>query len=156
MEEIFEERLPWGEKPMTVNLQERNIWRSGVRSAMCAGAVRTEYNNQVDGRPGPGRLKFTWKKFLKNDCPWQSTSKRGTSGDQVWDLLCVPQASYWEVAHWCGWCTCMLIKNMMIIKVRKTARIRNRYNQVPHLSHDTKWESNKITKKHHKQEPRGI
>ena len=31
------------------------------------------------------------------------------------------------------------------IKVRKTARIRNGYNQVPHLSQDTKWESNKIT-----------
>ena len=31
------------------------------------------------------------------------------------------------------------------IKVRKTARIRNRYNQVPHLSMDTKLESNKIT-----------
>ena len=31
------------------------------------------------------------------------------------------------------------------IKVRKTARIRNQYNQVPHLSQDTKWESNKIT-----------
>ena len=30
-------------------------------------------------------------------------------------------------------------------KIRKTARIRNRYNQVPHLSQDTKWESNKIT-----------
>ena len=30
-------------------------------------------------------------------------------------------------------------------KVRKTARIRNPYNQVLHLSHDTKWESNKIT-----------
>ena len=30
-------------------------------------------------------------------------------------------------------------------KVRKTAMIRNRYNQVPHLSEDTKWESNKIT-----------
>ena len=32
-----------------------------------------------------------------------------------------------------------------LIKVRKTARIRNLYNQVPHLSQDTKWESNKIT-----------
>ena len=30
-------------------------------------------------------------------------------------------------------------------KVRKTARIRNRYTQVPHLSKDTKWEGNKIT-----------
>ena len=41
------------------------------------------------------------------------------------------------------------------ITVRKTARISNRYNQVSHLSQITKWESNKITKKHHKQEPRG-
>ena len=30
-------------------------------------------------------------------------------------------------------------------KVRKKARVRSRYNQVPHLSQDTKWESNKIT-----------
>ena len=28
---------------------------------------------------------------------------------------------------------------------KKTARIRNRYNQVPYLSQDTKWEGNKIT-----------
>ena len=40
-------------------------------------------------------------------------------------------------------------------EVRKTARIRNQYIQVPHLSQDTKLESNKITNKHHKQEPRG-
>ena len=32
-----------------------------------------------------------------------------------------------------------------IIKVRKTARIRNRCDQVSHLSQDTKCESNKIT-----------
>ena len=31
------------------------------------------------------------------------------------------------------------------MKVRKTARIRNRYDQVLHLSQDTKWESNKTT-----------
>ena len=30
-------------------------------------------------------------------------------------------------------------------KVIKTARIRNRYNQVPHLSQDCKWKSNKTT-----------
>ena len=29
-------------------------------------------------------------------------------------------------------------------KIGKTARIRNRYNQVPHLSQATKWESSKI------------
>ena len=32
-----------------------------------------------------------------------------------------------------------------LIKVRKTARVRNRYKQVPDMSQDTKWESNKIT-----------
>ena len=30
------------------------------------------------------------------------------------------------------------------MKAKKTARIRNRYNQVPHLFQDTKWESHKI------------
>ena len=29
--------------------------------------------------------------------------------------------------------------------VRKTAKIRKRYNQVPHLTQDTTWESNKNT-----------
>ena len=33
--------------------------------------------------------------------------------------------------------------------------IRNRYNQVPHLTQDTTSESVKITIKHHKREPRG-
>ena len=41
-------------------------------------------------------------------------------------------------------------------KVRKAAKIRNRYNQVPHLTQDTTWESDKNTIKHHKQEPRGL
>ena len=34
---------------------------------------------------------------------------------------------------------------VLSLKVRKTARIRNRYNQVPELTQDTKWESKKIT-----------
>ena len=34
-------------------------------------------------------------------------------------------------------------------------KIRNRYNQVPHLTQDTTWESDKNTIKHHKQESRG-
>ena len=32
-----------------------------------------------------------------------------------------------------------------IVKVRKKAKIRNRYNQAPHLTKDTTWESNKNT-----------
>ena len=35
------------------------------------------------------------------------------------------------------------------MKVSKKAKIRNRYNQVPHLTQSTTWESDKNTKKHH-------
>ena len=33
----------------------------------------------------------------------------------------------------------------LIVKVRKTAKIKKRYNQVPHLTQDTTWENNKNT-----------
>ena len=39
-----------------------------------------------------------------------------------------------------------------MVKVRKKAKIRNQYNQVPHLTHDTEWESDKNTIKHHIQD----
>ena len=35
------------------------------------------------------------------------------------------------------------------------AKIWNQYNQVPHLTQDTTWESDKITIRHHKLEQRG-
>ena len=35
------------------------------------------------------------------------------------------------------------------IKVRKTAKVRNRYNQAPHLTQDITWESDENTIKHH-------
>ena len=38
-------------------------------------------------------------------------------------------------------------------KVRKAAKIWDQYNQVPHLTQDTIWESDTI--KHHTKEPRG-
>ena len=38
------------------------------------------------------------------------------------------------------------------IKVRKNAKIRNRYNLVPHLTQDNEWESDKNTRKYHIQE----
>ena len=37
------------------------------------------------------------------------------------------------------------------IKVRKKAKIRNRYNQVSPMTQDTKWEREKNTRKHHTQ-----
>ena len=43
-------------------------------------------------------------------------------GDLVWDLSYVQQASYLEGAHWCGCCpcTCMLIKNLMMMKTSES------------------------------------
>ena len=37
-------------------------------------------------------------------------------------------------------------------KASKETKIRNRSNQVPHLTHDTTWESDKNSSKHHAQE----
>ena len=38
----------------------------------------------------------------------------------------------------------------LFYKVSKGAKIRNRYNQVPHLTQDTNGESDKLTVRHHK------
>ena len=45
-----------------------------------------------------------------------------------------------------------LVMSTSVLKVSKGAKIRNQYNQVPHL---TQWESDELTVRHHKQEPRG-
>ena len=47
-------------------------------------------------------------------------------------------------------------KNILIQKVRKNAKIRNRYNQVPHLAQDITWESDKNTRKYHIQESQEV
>ena len=44
---------------------------------------------------------------------------------------------------------------LALVKVSKGAKTRNRYNQVPPLTQDTSGESDKLTVKHHKREPRG-
>ena len=42
------------------------------------------------------------------------------------------------------------------IKVSKKAKIRNRYNQVPPLTQDTTWETDKSTRKRHIQESQDV
>ena len=42
------------------------------------------------------------------------------------------------------------------INERKKAKIRNQYNQVPHLTQDTVWKSDKISRKHHIQESQEV
>ena len=43
-----------------------------------------------------------------------------------------------------------------MINVRKKTNIRNRHNQVPHLTQDTIWESYKNTRKYHIQEAKEV
>ena len=51
---------------------------------------------------------------------------------------------------------CFIITTPILsVKVRKAAKMGNRYNQVPHLTQDTTWESDKNPIKHHKQGQRG-
>ena len=42
-----------------------------------------------------------------------------------------------------------------MVKVKKT-KIRNSYNQIPHLTQDTIWESDKNTRKHYIQESQEV
>ena len=49
-----------------------------------------------------------------------------------------------------------LESSRLALKVRKKAKIRNRYNQVTHLTQDTIWESDKHTRKHHIQESQEV
>ena len=42
--------------------------------------------------------------------------------------------------------------DFVFFKVRKKAKIRNPYNQIPHWVQDTIWESDKNARKHHIQE----
>ena len=58
-----------------------------------------------------------------------------------------------ERAKWAGkffqWFYCindiLIGEKVRIVKERKMAKIRNRYNQVPHMTQDTTWKSNKTT-----------
>ena len=38
---------------------------------------------------------------------------------------------------------------LSLSKVKKKAKVRNRYNQVPHMTQDTVWEGEINTRKHH-------
>ena len=49
-----------------------------------------------------------------------------------------------------------VVNPITVGKESKKAKIRNRYNQVPHLTLDTTWESDKNTTKHHTQESQEV
>ena len=79
-----------------------SFWRregfAGIDLECSNGAVKTACDIQVDGKCGPVRPKMTWKQLTEMDCRnWKLSSLViDISGDLVWDLLCVQQASYLE------------------------------------------------------------
>ena len=50
----------------------------------------------------------------------------------------------------------LLASCLTTIKVRLKAKIRNRYNQIQHLTQDTIWKSDKNTRKHHTQKDQDV
>ena len=63
------------------------------------------------------------------------------------DVATFPLVSWVRCSAWLyrSWSLPSFLLFFNIYKVRKTAKIRNPYNQVPHLSQHTTWKSNKIT-----------
>ena len=55
-------------------LRERRLrWFGHVERS--SGAIRTAYDMQIDGKPGAGRPKQTWKKLTEKDCrEWKLTT----------------------------------------------------------------------------------
>ena len=56
-----------GVEALDLILKERRLrWYGNVER--CNGAVKTAFDNQVDGKRGPGRPKMTWKQLIERDC----------------------------------------------------------------------------------------
>ena len=54
-------------KDLDLILKERRIrWYGHVERSN--GAVKTAFNIQIDGKPGPGRPKMTWRQLTERDC----------------------------------------------------------------------------------------
>ena len=110
-----------GIEDLDLILKERRLrWYGHVEYSN--GAIKTAFDLQADGKCGPGRPKMIWKQLTERDCrEWKFlTLMIDIHGDLVWDLPYVQQAwATWKGAHWCGCCpcTCMLIKNLLMMKI---------------------------------------
>ena len=99
----------WGSGSHSEGEKAPLVWTCGSSS----GAVKIAFDIQVDGRCGPGRPKMTWKQLTERDCrEWKTYL-------EIWCEIChaCSKPAIWKGAHWCGCCpcTCMLIKNLIMI-----------------------------------------
>ena len=84
-----------GIEDLDLILKERRLpWYGHVERSN--GAVKTAFDIQVDGKPGPGRPKMTWKQLTEKDCRER----------KIWYEIChaCSKPAIWKGAHWCGCC----------------------------------------------------
>ena len=79
----------------------------------------TAFDLQVDGKRGPGRPKMTLKQLTERDCREWKLSAIDPHDRYTWCEIChkCSKPTTWKGAHWCGCClcTCMLIKNPLMM-----------------------------------------
>ena len=110
-----------GIEDLDLILKERRLrWYGHLECSN--GAVKTAFDIQVDGKRGPGRPKMTWKQLTERDCrEWKllaiNPHDRHTWRSGVRSAMRASSQLSGRGAHWCGCCpcTCMLIKNPIMI-----------------------------------------
>ena len=85
----------------------------------------------------------------QNDfCSWKLQSEKVSGHLPPQSLIIEKSERAKRAGNFFWWFYCIndiLSEKVRIVKVRKKAKIRNLYNQGPHLTQDTTWESNKTT-----------
>ena len=110
-----------GIENMDLILKERRLAGPHGHVEHSNGTVKTAFHIQVDGKRGPGRPKMTWKELTESDCrEWKlSAIDPHDRHLEIWHEIChaYSKPATLKGAHWCGCCpcTCMLIKNLMMI-----------------------------------------
>ena len=121
-----------------------------LKGEVRGGALNSHGNYIVDHRkPWNCVFEFLWEPWLGQKKHWPNLNliERGFTGINMWSFS-------GEVRTACdiqvvvkGWAR----EAQHFMEVGKKAKIWNWYNEVPNLTQDTIWESDKNTRKHHTQ-----
>ena len=82
--------------------------------------------------------------------------RKETKSEACWSFYCSFATSLIISMIKKNECLIISYNTKATLKVRKKVKIRKWYNQVPHLTQDTIWESDKNTRKHHLQESQEV
>ena len=90
----------------TWTLPERRL--SWYGQAECSnGAVKTAFDIQTEGKPGPGRPMMAWKQLTERDCREWNLSAIDSHDRDTWrsGVRSAMHAAS-QGAHCCGYCPC--------------------------------------------------